>query len=984
LRSVVEPLGGRFALLADGSGVATLSGDGTATDLAARAARCALAMRAVVPHASIGLATGRGRVADRVPVGDVIDRATRTARKTAAMSRGDQRYVEGAPIQLDDVTSALLDGRFDVSVTPEPVLRGERDPGEGTRTLLGRATPCVGRDRELYALEAIFDECVSEPVCRAVLVTAAAGVGKSRLRQEFIWRLRQRASREGGGGRAIAPGNHVEIWSSRGDPMRAGSPFGMIAPALRRAAGVRDGEPIDTRRQKLAARIARYVPERDRSRVAEFIGELASIPFPDDQSIQLRAARNDAVLMGDQMRRAWEDLLAAECAHHPVLLVLEDLHWGDLPSVRLVDAALRNLRDRSLMVLALARPEVHSLFPMLWADRAAQEIRLSELTPKACERLIRVTLGENVTAELIDRIIVQATGNAFYLEELIRAVADGKGDALPETVLAMVHARLERLSPDQRRTLRAASVYGRVFWQGGVRSLLGATDKTVEIADWLSDLVDREFVAPRADARFPHEVEYIFRHTLVREASYAMLTDDDRALGHRLAAEWLERAGETEAIVLAEHFERGGEPQRAVTWYQRAAEQALEGNDFDAVVARAERGALCGAAAHDLGFLRLLQAEAHRWRGDPPRAGETGLSAMERLPSGSAAWFSAAAHVANAWGLLGRYPEIEALARELCAQSAQADALRPQVVAVAHATGRLFFGGRYEICDELLGWLKARASEAPDDPTVTAWVHRALAIHAQVRADMGARLTLWRKAAECFERIGDLRNACMQRTNLGESYADVGAFPEAEIMLQAALSEAEHMGIGALVATAQQQLGSVLAARGRLDEARDAETDSVARLTGVGSPRMEGMSRLRLAQILLQMNEIAHAEREALAAVEILAVAPPARPHAMATLARVRLAQGRAGDALSCARDAMSLLVSLGHVDEGESLVRLVYAEALDAAGERDAAASAIREARERLLARAETIIEPGWRQSFLERVPEHARTLELFAKWTQ
>ena len=109
--------------------------------------------------------------------------------------------------------------------------------------------------------------------------------------------------------------------------------------------------------------MAEHVPERERTRVAEFLGELVGTPFPDEESIALRAARQDAQLMGDQMRRAWVDFLGAVCSAKPVLLVLEDLHWGDLPTVRFIDEALRRLREKPWMVLALARPEVHDLFP---------------------------------------------------------------------------------------------------------------------------------------------------------------------------------------------------------------------------------------------------------------------------------------------------------------------------------------------------------------------------------------------------------------------------------------------------------------------------------------------------------------------------------------------------------------------------------------------------------------------------------------------
>ena len=202
----------------------------------------------------------------------------------------------------------------------------------------------------------------------------------------------------------------------------------------------------------------------------------------EDKSVQLRAARQDAMLMGDQVRRALEDVVSAECAAGPLVLVLEDLHWGDLPTVRLVDGALRRNAERPLFVLALARPEIDQQFPALWADRGVQPMPLGALTRKAAEKLIRSVLGEAVAGSLLARLIELAEGNALYLEELIRAVGEGKGDALPESVVSMLEARLEGLEDEARRVLRAASVFGRVFWSGGVGALLGDVPHTRPVA----------------------------------------------------------------------------------------------------------------------------------------------------------------------------------------------------------------------------------------------------------------------------------------------------------------------------------------------------------------------------------------------------------------------------------------------------------------------------------------------------------------------
>src|SRR5262249_13679472 len=158
-----------------------------------------------------------------------------------------------------------------------------------------------------------------------------------------------------------------------------------------------------------------------------------------------------------------------QAAAYPVLLVLEDLHWGDFGTVRFIDAALRDRSRRPWMVLALARPEVYEVFPKLWAERQnVQAIRLKELSRKAGERLVRQVLGASIGPETIERLVKVAEGNAFYLEELIRAAAEGKDGALPDTVLAMVETRLSRLTLEARRVLRAASVFGEVCWESGV------------------------------------------------------------------------------------------------------------------------------------------------------------------------------------------------------------------------------------------------------------------------------------------------------------------------------------------------------------------------------------------------------------------------------------------------------------------------------------------------------------------------------------
>jgi tetratricopeptide (TPR) repeat protein len=962
LAETAKRYGGRVDVLADGSLVVPLASAGAATDQAAQAARCALAMRALLGDVPIALVAGRAVVSGRSPMGEVIDRGARL------LSRA------GGAIYVDEVTAGLLGARFELRTEKGAlVLAGERDTGgETARTLLGKPTPFVGRDRELSVLLGLFEECVSEPVARAGLITAPAGVGKSRLRYEFLSALRAR-------------GEPVEIWLGLGDPLSAGSPFGMIAQPVRRAAGILDGEPLHIRQQKLRARVGRAVFGKDLARVTEFLGELIGAPFSDDQSIELRAARHDPMLMGDQMRRAFEDWIGAECQAQPVVLVLEDLHWGDLPSVRFIDAALRNLHGSPLFVLAAARPEVYDLFPKLWMERNLQEIRLGELTKRGSERLVREVLGARATDETVSLLVRRAAGNAFYLEELIRAVAEGRDTELPETVLAMVQARLDGLESEARRVLRAASVFGQAFWRGGVMALLGGEQRTLARGDWLSILSDCEMITSRGAGKFPGEEEFIFRHALVREAAYAMLTEQDRALGHQLAGAWLEEAGERDPVVLAEHFERGGEPGSAERWYRRAAEQALEGNDLVAAQERATRGIACGAVGESLGALNLIAAEALRYRGEYFEAASSALDALSWLPHAGELWHTAVGEAALACARLGKPERIMPLVGALLAIKVSADTSDAHAIACAQTAGVLLFTGHPDLAGALFEHIDAieRAARRPD-PAVLAWISRARATRLLFAGDPSAFLRLMEQTAALFEQAGDLRSACTQRVNVGYAYMQVGAYREAEGALREAIIAAERMGLAMATASAKHNLGLAVARQGRVAEGVEVERQALAASITQGDRRLEGGSRTYLAAMLALSGDLEEAVVEARTAAEVSRASPPARAYALATLAHVSFLRGEAAEGAARAAEAMELLESMGgEMEEGESLVRLVHAEALDASGDREAAGWAIGAARSRLLERAQRISDPAWRESFLRSVPENMRTLALAREWT-
>jgi serine/threonine protein kinase/tetratricopeptide (TPR) repeat protein len=965
IRHSAAAFGAELESLADGTLVVTLNASGVATDQAVRAAQCSLALRALVPERPMSLAIGRAEVAGHRPVGEAIDRAVR------ALKVGCERTTSRAsiqPISLDHVAAGLLDVRFEVGRDGSGFeLRRERVAIGFGRTLLGRQTPCVGREQELAILSSIFDECVSEPVARPVVMTGPPGVGKSRLLHEHLRRLQERQL-------------PLEIWIGRGDPMRIASPFGILASALRKVAGVLDGEPLAVRRSKLAVRVGRNVPASQTDRVTAFIGELVGVPFPEDYYPRLATARQSHLALGDEIRRAWLDFIDAECAAQPVVLVLEDLHWADPSSIKLVDSALRNSASRPLLVLGSGRRELETQFPSLFSGNGGQHLRVLELTRAASERLAREVLGQQADADSVARLVERAAGNPFYLEELIRAAAEGAEGELPGTLLAMVQARLEGLPPDARRLLRAASVFGEAFWRGGLLDLLGGSASPVAVDEWLDHLVDREVISGRGECRFSAERDFVFRHAVVREVAYGMLTQEDRRLGHRLAGEWLERAGEQDAIVFAEHFDRGGETTRAATWYRRAAEQAMEGDDLEAVLTRASRGVTCGASGETLGVLRGLQAEAHQWRIENDEAERRGTEAMSLLARGGPAWCRAATAVALAHTRQGRLEEAEALAAELLALEHD-DGGAAQITSLALMAIDLLFGGRRLIALRLLDRLQSGIA-ARRSPIAEGWLNEVRAKLAGMSGDAGGYLDLELAAAQSFENAGLLRYAAAALANAGDACKELGCYERAMTYLEQATTVAERTGAEYTAWGARQNLVLVLGRLGRVQQAVDLASASASFFATRGDRRCEAYCRIYAARVLGMQGEWTQAGAEAQLAADRAAKHPPLLAFSLAAVSETLLALGKPADALAAARRAYEFLISLGSVDEGESLIRIAYAEALSANGHLTEAGAATRTAAERLHARAQAIGDPELRASFLERVSENARTMALAEHW--
>ncbi|HEY6560360.1 MAG TPA: protein kinase [Polyangiaceae bacterium] len=971
LRAVALKYGGRVDFLSNGLSVIVFEPSAgvplAATDLANRAAQCALALRRLLPSAPLALGTGSGRAGADSPVGEVLDRVAELLDAQVSLQRSPPDAEATHPrsaIRVDAATASLLESRFRVVLDCDGgcFLVGTKRTGDSGRLLLGKPTACVGRDRELSTLETLLDACVEERSARVVLITAPAGHGKSRLRYEFTRRLPQRAQTIG-------------VWQAWGEATRAGSPLSLVAEMVRRTLPLEEGEPLEIAREKVRKRVAGVVAAEDATRVSSFLGELVGIDFGD--SAQLRAARRDSRLMGDQIARAWHDFLAGECARTPVLLIVEDMHWADPGSLKLIDSALRQLADHPLIVLALGRPEAAESFPELWRERGLVHLSLPKLSQQASAELVTTVLGAAVSPEVVQRIVQHSDGNAFYLEELIRAEAQGGSGELPPTVLAMLQARLARLSPESRQLLRAGSVFGETFWDGGVAVLSPANLPGPVLHKQLQALVRAEWLVARPESRLARQCEYAFCHALLRDTAYASLTDEDRALGHGLAGAWLERSGERDPVLLAEHFRRAGELPRAASWYERAAALALKA-DFESAIQHAERAIECGAGGALLGRLRLIQTEAHNWRGEHAAAARTAAEALQLL-DGAGNDAERWAHAVNqsnwANGCLANHEEITRWSRALLERACERST-DLHVLALTYARTHLIEAGNTTDARKILAWLDEHAQERSEDPLVAAAVNMMSGFE-HLGGNLSEALHRFEVAGKHLEQAQDdrqLKNAVM---NAGAACETLGEYERAESAFGTALALAERLG-----ADTQDVLVNMALTRARLGvpaEARQILDELLAKRVQ-GNPRVSSFAHALVAELLIDCGELAAAIENARSALNLENV--PLQAFALCVLSRAQLALGRAAEALDSARSAVALADSGTHICEHERRVRLTYAEALHASGERDAARSAIQSARITLHEAATLIEDRALRHSFLTRVPENVRILALASAW--
>jgi predicted ATPase/class 3 adenylate cyclase len=562
-RRLIELYGGTVEKFI-GDAVMAVWGTPTATeDDAERAVRAALDLVAAVSalgqeagaeelRARAGVLTGEAAVTigaegEGMVAGDLVNTASRvqSAAEPGTVYVGEStRRATEQTIVYEEAGSFELKGK--VSLTPlwkaQRVVSGLR----GSLKSHGLEAPFVGRDRELRQIKDLFHVSAEEQKAHLISVTGIAGIGKSRLAWEFYkyfdgiaetvyWHR----------GRCLSYGEGVTYWA--------------LADMVRMRCRIAEEEDPVSARAKLRATLEEHILDVEERgflepRLAHLLG-LADHQARDKQDLFA----------------AWRLFFERLAESYPTVLTFEDMQWADESLLDFVEHLLDWSRNHAILVVTLARPELLERRPTWGAgQRSFTSLFLEPLSEEAMEELL-TGLVPGLPAEVRRRILARAEGIPLYAVETVRMlldrgllVADGPAYTLtgpvealevPETLHALIAARLDGLSAEERRLLQDTSVLGKTFTKDAVAALAGAG---AEIEPLLTGLVRKEVLGVQADPRSPEHGQYGFLQDLVRHVAYETLSKRERRAKHLAAAEYLSRAfaaDEDEVVeVIASHY----------------------------------------------------------------------------------------------------------------------------------------------------------------------------------------------------------------------------------------------------------------------------------------------------------------------------------------------------------------------------------------------------------------------------------------------
>jgi class 3 adenylate cyclase/tetratricopeptide (TPR) repeat protein len=812
-------------------------------DDAERAVRAALATLDRVHD--LGLEARIGIEAGEV-VADESDSTFATGEAVNLAARLEQR---AAPNEILVGPTAARLVRDLVELEPrEPLeLRGWREPvavsrvvgarEEAGRPLRSLSAPLVGRESELELLENTFARTVRDRRATLVTLYGEPGVGKSRLTREFVEALEGATVLKG---RCLPYGEGVTYWP--------------VAEMVKASAGISDDDPLDQAFEKL-----RDTCEDEA--VADLLGLAAGVL----EAVEGERSQQE---IGWAVRSWAEQLADAQ----PLVLVFEDVHWGEEPLLELIEHLAGFVRSAPLLLLCLARPELLDVRPAWGGGRVrAVTLELEALPDEESGELV-AALADEVGVP-VDRaaVLAKAEGNPLFVEETIRALAerpDARQDRIPDTLQALIAARIDRLAPEQRRLLQRASIMGRVFLHGALAHL---SPEVEDVDAALEELLLRDFVLHEERSTISGERAFKFKHVLIREVAYSGLSKGSRADLHVLFAQWLaERAGEELVEIRAFHLDQatrllaeldGSGPadlvEEAAATLTKAGRRAMSRESFQSarkLLVRAvelaptlDRRYLAARAAWRLSDLAAVAVEMERVREEAAEAGERTIEgraltalvevelnlranvagarasverALELLEeAGGVPLFDALqarTHLAN---LLGDHEDFRATARRAIEVAQDIDrtdleALMTQALAQSYLT---------ELDAEMAAPLVRRARDlAAESGSV---ISRAVALQsaaflAELQGDREAATAGYAEARAVYEEVG--AGSALDATlklHQARTLMDAGDLEQAEQLLRDSVRVLKRIGDRAHLCEAQRWLAQLLVRRGRLEEA---------------------------------------------------------------------------------------------------------------------------------------------------------------------
>jgi class 3 adenylate cyclase/tetratricopeptide (TPR) repeat protein len=559
-------------------------------------------------------AEGQGMVA-----GDMVNTASRiqSAAPPGAVFVGEStRRASDAAIAYEDAGEHELKGKAE----PVPLWRAVRvlSGVGGAQKSTGLEAPFVGRDRELRLIKELFHASVEERKAHLVNVTGAAGVGKSRLSWEFYKYMDGLVdSFRWHRGRCLSYGEGVAFWA--------------LAEMVRTRCSIAEGEEPASAAAKLRTAVEEAIPDPEERRWVE--PRLANL-----LGLEERGGKDQEGLFA-----AWRLFYERLADEMPTIMVFEDMQWADTALLDFVEYLLEWSRAHPLFIVALSRPELVERRPTWGAGRGVTSIYLDPLPREAMGGLL-TDLVPGLDEDLRSQILDRAEGVPLYAMETVRMLLDrgllvqegsvyrptGSVETLevPETLHALIAARLDGLTADERRLIQDAAVLGKTFTKPGIEAVTGMSEAEVE--PLLASLVRKEVLSLLADPMSPERGQYAFLQDLVKLVAYETLSKKERKLRHVAAAAYIESSWGTDedefVEVVAAHLdgayrlapdaddapelrtrarhmlERAGEragslaaPSEAIHYFERAADLADEAS------VRAELIERAGSAAREAG-----------------------------------------------------------------------------------------------------------------------------------------------------------------------------------------------------------------------------------------------------------------------------------------------------------------------------------------------------------------------------------------------